>query len=103
MNPVPLQLSATAGTDAGVIAVFAAVTAIVGAFVAFLAYRGYQRNESHPMLYLALGIILLTTVPVGLNYGLLAVTAATDAKILLVITASHLAGVAAILYALTRA
>ena len=103
MTPELLQLSAASGSDAGVVAVFAAVTAIAGAFVAFLAYRGYQRNESRPMLYLAGGIVLLTTVPVGLNYSLVALTAATDAEILLVVTASHLAGVAAIFYALTRA
>lgn len=98
----PLLLSA-AGADTGLIAVFAAATAITGAFVASLAYRGYRRNESRPMLYLAAGIILLTTVPVGMNYALAAMTVATDAVILLGITLSHLAGVAAILYALTRA
>lgn len=98
-----LLLLSTAGTDAGLIAVFAAATAIAGAFVAVLAYWGYRRNESRPMLYLAVGIVLLTAVPVGLNYCLLAVTAMTDAEILLVVTVAHLAGVAAILYALTRA
>lgn len=83
--------------------VFAAVTAAVGAFVAYQAYQGYQRNESRPMLYLAGGIVSITIVPFVIQYsiGLLATT--TDAQILLAITIANLAGVSAILYALTRA
>ncbi|MFC4548920.1 DUF7521 family protein [Halorussus sp. GCM10023401] len=103
MTPVALQSVGTAGDSAGLVFAFAAVTAVAGAFVAFLAYRGYRRNDSRPMLYLAVGIALLTTVPVGLNHALSALTGATDAAILLAITVAHLAGVASILYALTRA
>ena len=96
-------LSAVAAApESSLIAVFAATTALAGVFVAALAYRGYRRNESRPMLFLALGVALLTAVPVGTNYVLLA-TAATDAQILLVVALSHLAGVATVLYALTRA
>ena len=83
--------------------IFAAVVAVAGVFVAYQAYRGYRRNESRPMLYLAIAITLLTVVPVGVDYTLATLTGANDAIILLVITAAHLAGVAAILYALTRA
>jgi len=36
------------------------VTAIVGLFVATLAYRGYRRNDSAKMRALAIGISLLT-------------------------------------------
>lgn len=98
----PLQ-SASVGTgDAGIITVIAAVTAIAGLFVAYQAYRGYRRNGSRPMLYLAVGVALLTAVPVGLNYLLALGSGATDAETLLAITASHLAGVFAILYALMR-
>lgn len=83
--------------------IFAAVVAVAGVFVAYQAYRGYRRNESRPMLYLAIAITLLTVVPVGVDYTLATLTGTNDATILLVITAAHLAGVAAILYALTRA
>jgi glycerol uptake facilitator-like aquaporin len=31
--------------------------------IVFQAYRGYRRNESRPMLWLAIGLILLTVVP----------------------------------------
>ncbi|WP_224450441.1 DUF7521 family protein [Haloprofundus salilacus] len=103
MIPVLLGVAAAVGSDSSLIAGFAAVTAIAGFFVATLAFRGYQRNASRPMLYLALGIVLLTTVPVSVDYALQGVTAATDAEILLAVTATHLAGILAILYALTRA
>ena len=102
MIPTPTLPALAAVPDGGWIAVFAATTAFAGVLVATLAYRGYRRNRSGPMLYLALGIALLTAVPVGVNYLLLA-TAATDAQILLAVTLSHLAGVVAVLYALTRA
>lgn len=85
------------------VALFSAVVAVVGVFVAYQAYRGYRRNASRPMLYLALGIVLLTAVPVGVHHGLGGLTTATEAEILLGITAAHLGGVVAVLYALTRA
>ena len=99
----PLQPAAAGLGDVGAIAVIAAVTALAGLFVAYQAYRGYRRNESRPMLYLAAGVLLLTAVPVGLNALLATVPDATDAGVLLAITAAHLVGVLSILYALTRA
>lgn len=103
MISVPLLFSVAGGPDIGLIAVFGAATAFGGLFVTMLAYRGYRRNESRPMLYLAAGILFLTTIPIGIEYTLLGVTTATDAEILLAITTSHFAGVAAILFALTKA
>ena len=93
---------AFAGAD-GLTFAFAAATAVAGLFVAYQAFRGYRRNGSRPMLYLAVGIVLLTAVPVGANAVLTVLTAATDAEIVLAITAAHLAGVLSVLYALTRA
>lgn len=103
MKEVLLQFSDAIVNTESLLFLFPAVVAIAGVFVAYQAYRGYQRNESRPMLYLAVGIVLLTAVPVGVDYALLTLTAATDAEILLMITVSHLAGILAILYALTRA
>jgi len=42
------------------------VGAALGLFITYLAYRGYRRNDSRPMLYLALGfgIIFGLAVPV---------------------------------------
>lgn len=31
--------------------------------IVFQAYRGYRRNQSQPMLWLAVGLVLLTVVP----------------------------------------
>lgn len=97
------QISALTASSEGLIFVFAAAVAVAGLFVASLAYRGYRRNESRPMLYLAVGIGFLTAVPAGANYGLSSLTGASDAAILLAVTIAHLVGVLAVLYALTRA
>lgn len=86
-----------------VIFTFGAVVASVGLLIAVLAYQGYRRNGSRPMLYLAIAIVLLTTVPVGIDYGMRSVTMATEAEVLLAVTVSHLVGILTILYALTRA
>ncbi|WP_251342905.1 DUF7521 family protein [Haloplanus halophilus] len=36
---------------------------VLGLAIVFQAYRGYRRNRSQPMLWLAVGLILLTVVP----------------------------------------
>ena len=54
---IPLQI------PVGLPVLTATLTALVGAFVAYQGYRGYRRNDSRPMLFLAVGILLLTTVP----------------------------------------
>jgi hypothetical protein len=46
----PVQLAATLA---------AAGTALVGLFIAYHAYRGLRRNESRPMWYLSVGLILV--------------------------------------------
>lgn len=98
----PLQLSGILDST-GLIVLVAGVTALAGLFVAYQAYNGYRRNGSTPMLFLAIGILFLTAVPVGVDWTLTALTGATDAMILLAITVGHLTGVTSILYALTRA
>lgn len=103
MTGLPFQVPVGEPSPEAVVFLFVAVTAVVGLFVAYQAYRGYRRNDSRPMLFLAVGVLLLTAVPAGANVGLGAATAATDAEILLVISIAHLAGVVAVLYALTRA
>ena len=80
--------------------VLAAISATLGAVVAWTAYRGYARNESQPMLSLSIGIAFLTAVPFVLSYGIDSLTVATDPQVLLVVTACHLLGVGAIVHAL---
>lgn len=40
---------------------------ILGLFIAFQAFRGYRRNQSRRMLFLALGLGLLTVAPFVLS------------------------------------
>lgn len=58
------------------------VALVLGAFIVYLAYMGYRRNASKPLLYAALGFALITagTVTEGVLYvlvgtGLLSATA----------------------------
>lgn len=58
LPPVPLL---TAGN--ALVVVLALVATALSAFIAYDAYRGYRRNDSRPMLYLAVGFAFITTVP----------------------------------------
>lgn len=80
-----------------------AATAGIGLFVAIQAFRGYRRHESYPMLYLALGVVLLTFVPFFLEVSLYVGTTMVAAGIGLARAGTELLGLAAILYSLTRA
>ncbi len=53
---------------------FAKVVALIlGAFIVFLAYKGYKRNSSKPLLYVAIGFALITagTIAEGILYVIL--------------------------------
>jgi hypothetical protein len=56
---------------------FATITKVIalalGAFIVYLAYMGYRRNASKPLLYAGLGFALITagTVTEGILYVLL--------------------------------
>jgi hypothetical protein len=41
----------------------------LGLMIVFQAYRGYRRNESQRMLYLAVGLGFVTIVPFALSLG----------------------------------
>lgn len=92
---------AIGGESLGVLA--SALTAAVGLFVAYQAYRGFRRNESRPMLYLAIGIFLVTTVSFVASHVVVVALGTSDAVALLVRTLLDVAGLSAILYALTGA
>ena len=93
----PLQLLPTAT------AVTALVTAVVGGFVAYQAYRGYHRNASRAMLFLAVGIVLLTTVPFLLKQPLVLFSLATAAEAELAALSCRVVGLLTVLYAFTGA
>ena len=55
----------------GLTSLVKSVALILGAFIVYLAYRGYRRNASKPMLYVSIGFALITagTVIEGLLYN----------------------------------
>lgn len=76
------------------------LSVIIGVFIAYQAFRGYQRNGSRPMLFIALGFILALAVPFAIFvlYGVspgIPVTAVIIAS-----QVSQVSGLVAILYAL---
>lgn len=36
---------------------------VLSALITYQAYRGYRRNDSRPMLFLAIGFAFITTIP----------------------------------------
>ncbi len=72
---------------------------VLGAFIVYLAYRGFTRNRSRPLLYVAIGFALITggTIAEGILYVILgsellaAITAGTAITVL---------GFAAIIYSI---
>ena len=75
------------------------VTALVGLFVATLAYRGYRRSGSAKMRALAIGIGLLTT-GVFIAVLLTDITGAGNGVVLLVRGLVTVIGLCVVLYAI---
>lgn len=78
------------------------VAAVIGLLIAYQAYRGYKRNESRPMLFIAIGF----TLAVGLPFVMLIPTlllsgnAIAAGALAILSDISSLVGLACILYAL---
>jgi hypothetical protein len=94
----PVQ-TATGGAPSVVLAVFAALflATILSIYLALRLYRGYREAGNRGMLWLGVGLVLLTTVPILLRLvlsnvgGVPATTRATAA------TASQLVGLLVVL------
>jgi len=90
-----------AAADAGaVLFATALVVAAVGALVAATAYRGYRRNDSDAMRFLAAGIAAITVGPFVVTYGLAPLWSLSDAAALLGVLLANIVGLLAILYSL---
>ncbi len=78
------------------------ITAIVGLLIAYQAYRGYRRNQSRPMFFIALGFILTVGLPFVLLVPtlLLADIEPVLVGLIFVRDIATLVGLGAILYAL---
>lgn len=70
--------------------------------VVYQAYRGYRRNGSRPMLFLASGVVLLTIVPAVLSIGAAQYvdTSVYGSTIAPLIESIRVAGLASIVYSL---
>ncbi|MFC4541192.1 hypothetical protein ACFO5R_04520 [Halosolutus amylolyticus] len=76
--------------------VASALTAVLGLFVAYLAYRGYRRNDSPTMRALSIGIVCIAVLPYLILYLLTPAFGLADAESLFAITLSHTIGLAVI-------
>ncbi|XGI84052.1 hypothetical protein ACEU6E_02060 [Halorutilales archaeon Cl-col2-1] len=76
------------------------VVGLVGLFVSLQAYRGYRRHGSRSILFIGVGILFLTTVPVALSYGVAWLTQLPAAYSVVSIAVSYLVGLASVDYAL---
>ena len=81
--------------------VLAVVVAGLGLAITIIAYRGYRRNRSRPMLFIAIGfgLIVFPQIAIGL---LSAVIDVGQFAVQTVSQLSNLVGLACILYAITR-
>lgn len=77
------------------------VGAVLGVVIAYLAYRGYRRNDSRPMLFVALGFALALGLPLVLSllYLVLPVSG-IEVEIQVVIQTVEIIGLLCIVYGL---
>lgn len=81
----------------GVLAdVATAVAAVVGLFVAALAFSGYRQNDSRVMLALAGAIVAITVLPFLVGELVGPLLSLTDAQALVAILLAHTLGLVAI-------
>ncbi|WP_251343709.1 hypothetical protein [Haloplanus halophilus] len=102
MRSLPLQLRA-GGADPLLSVAVVGLTLLsiaLSVAIAALLVRGYRRGPGHAgMLRLAVGLILLTTVPELLRIGLPTVTAAGDVGRSLLVSGCELLGLGTIILA----
>lgn len=77
------------------------VGAVLGLFIAYVAYRGYRRNDSRPMLFIAIGFFTILVVPMVLIVLVLAGVRPPEYVAQFVVQTFEIAGLLAIIYALT--
>lgn len=89
------------GTVALVLQAYELAGAILGVGIAYLAYRGYRRNGSRPMLFVSLGFALALGVPLVLTVLYLALpVSGWQVGMQLTIQTIEIAGLISIIYGL---
>lgn len=75
--------------------------AVLGVVIAYLAYRGYRRNQSQPMLFVSLGFALALGVPLVLTVVYVALPVTGGGVAVQVLSQTfEVAGLLAIIYGL---
>lgn len=82
-----------------IVTVIKLVALILGTFIVYLAYKGYRRNSSKPLLCVALGFTLITAATIA--EGILYVIIGSDLLVALFINSIiTLIGFVAIIYSI---
>ncbi|ELY66960.1 DUF7521 family protein [Natrinema versiforme] len=76
------------------------LVALFGTIIAYQAYRGYRRNDASSMLYLSIGLLLLTMCPFLVNIAVATLVSPDQTVIALLENVSRLVGLVAITYSL---
>jgi O-antigen ligase len=103
LSPIFLQTTTTGGSVTVIVLTLIGIvlTAVLSLVVAYRVIRGYRRNRSRARLYLALGLVLLTTVPILLGFVLTpTITGVSALGRTLATTVSRLLGLVTMLYAI---
>lgn len=82
--------------------VTAGILAVIGVFVAYQGYRGYRRNRNQTLLFLTVGILLLTTVPFLVESCLYMTNTLTPSQNILIVQLINVLGLTLILYGFIR-
>lgn len=76
------------------------VVVLLGLSISYIAFRGYRRHGSRPMLFVALGFVLVVGVPAVLTVVWLFLPLLGDIELTVLNRASTITGMASILYGL---
>lgn len=102
ITPLQPAIDATGGSVLVVVLALVGLllTAALSLVVAYLIVRGYRRNRNRARLYLAIGLVLLTTGPIVIQLLLTNFTTASQVSRSAAANASKLLGLGAMLYAI---
>jgi len=98
---VLLQSGGPSGLLGAGLLAYELVGAALGVFIAYLAWRGYRRNQSRPMLFVSLGFALALGVPLALTLAYLALPVSDGRVVIQIVTQTfEVAGLLCIIYGL---
>ena len=76
------------------------LSVLLGLAISYIAYRGYRRNQSRPMLFVAAGFVLIVGLPAVLTVVLYFALGLPIPVVNSLVQASELAGLSSVLYGL---